>query len=496
MPSSATITSSEMTTFVAGTVIRSAEVNSNFSIFRGHLLPVDPNTSTAATSYTYDLGSSGYAWRDGYVQKTQFAELSSATSTPTTGFLSAYAKTDGLLYTKNDSGTERQLATLDGTETLQNKKISLQNGTSTSELAIFFADDANTGLYSSADDKVEIVAGGYTGVQVAKSTGAFANLGLGGNASASDSYPILIQRSNVSVGTILQISNPATDASSKASIQLSTDNGNNLGEISVFTAATATDAYADSMVIRPSDGTSRLSLIGGDLTASSIAFYTGGVYTNSGKKLEVTSEGALHLVQEISTPATPSSGLKIYAKSDNKVYQLNDSGVEAQLGGSGGGGGGSLQWIESANAPVTSVANNFRIYTFESGLGQALYASIRAPSSYVAGVQIFLYIQFYSAGTSNNALMQSVSTLIRTGTDAISSTTNQRTSTNAAVTLSGGTANIPQAVTLDLTDSSGQINGVAVAAGDLILIKLTRGTDTSTSDINVPVYGAEIKASS
>lgn len=63
MPSSATITSTELTSFVALTTIKSAEVNSNFSIWRGHNLPVTPNTSTAATTQTYDLGASDHRWR-------------------------------------------------------------------------------------------------------------------------------------------------------------------------------------------------------------------------------------------------------------------------------------------------------------------------------------------------------------------------------------------------------------------------------------------------
>lgn len=163
---------------------------------------------------------------------------------------------------------------------------------------------------------------------------------------------------------------------------------------------------------------------------------------------------------------------------------------------SGGGGGGSLKWLEEDNSPLFTVANHMEIYQYQAALGQYLYAMIRVPWSYQAGTQIFLYAQFYSASTSGTALLQSVSTLIRAGTDAITSTTNQRTSTNSAVTLSGGTANIPQTVTMDLSDSSGQINSVAVSPGDLILIKLIRNaSDTSTGDFYVPVYSAEVRAS-
>lgn len=157
-----------------------------------------------------------------------------------------------------------------------------------------------------------------------------------------------------------------------------------------------------------------------------------------------------------------------------------------------GGGGGSLQWIENANAPVPTVENNVRVYLFQSGLAQALYALIKVPTGYAVGNPIKLKTDLYSPDNTGTALIQSVSTLIRQGTDAMSSTTNQRTSTNAAVTLGVGTVNIPQGLTLDLTDSSGNINGVAVNPGDLVLVDLTRGSDSALSDVRVPVYGAEV----
>lgn len=63
MPSSATITS--FYTFSANTKARAVQVNDNFSVFRGHLLPVAPNTATA-TNNTHDLGSTEWKWRTIY----------------------------------------------------------------------------------------------------------------------------------------------------------------------------------------------------------------------------------------------------------------------------------------------------------------------------------------------------------------------------------------------------------------------------------------------
>lgn len=76
MPSSETITA--FYTFVAGAQARSADVTTNFNNFRGHLIPIDPNTATAATTKTYDLGSSEHRWGTGY-----FAALDVSSTTTT-----------------------------------------------------------------------------------------------------------------------------------------------------------------------------------------------------------------------------------------------------------------------------------------------------------------------------------------------------------------------------------------------------------------------------
>jgi hypothetical protein len=172
------------------------------------------------------------------------------------------------------------------------------------------------------------------------------------------------------------------------------------------------------------------------------------------------------------------------------MYRLNSAGIERPVGS--GGGAGSLEWIEAANAPIASLESFFRVFEFESGLGQSLYAAIKVPSSYVSGSPIKLLSQFVSADSSGNVLMQTVATLIRTGTDVISSTANQRTSSNSAVTLSGGTVDIPQALVLDLTSTIGQINGVNVSSGDIILVEFKRGTDTAANKVRMPVFAGEL----
>ena len=66
MPSTATITSSDLTTFASGTRIRSSPMNTNFSIWRGHIVPVDPTASAMGADKTWDVGASGASFRHVY----------------------------------------------------------------------------------------------------------------------------------------------------------------------------------------------------------------------------------------------------------------------------------------------------------------------------------------------------------------------------------------------------------------------------------------------
>jgi hypothetical protein len=186
------------------------------------------------------------------------------------------------------------------------------------------------------------------------------------------------------------------------------------------------------------------------------------------------------------------SNQRVGVGSDGQTLIADSSQTAGIRWGSSGGGGGSLAWIESVDSPLSNIENNVQVYVFGNALSQKLYALIKVPATYTAGNPIKLKTYVYSSGTADTVLMQTVSTLIRSGTDAMSSTTNQRTSTNAAITLTAGSVDEPQLLDFDLSSTTGQINAVAVSPNDLILVQLVRGTDTSTEDSKVPVYGAEV----
>lgn len=178
-------------------------------------------------------------------------------------------------------------------------------------------------------------------------------------------------------------------------------------------------------------------------------------------------------------PGSPAAGM-VRFNSDLTAFEIYNGSAWTT---GGGGGGVKAKWETDVNAPTTVLQNNMRVWAFQATLAQQLWTLIKVPSTYTAGQQINLRAAFYSGDSSGNVYFKTTTTLIRAATDAITSTTNQRTSSQGAVTLGAGTVNKPQAITCDLTSTSGQINSTAVAAGDLLLIQLFRyDSDTATGD--------------
>lgn len=172
--------------------------------------------------------------------------------------------------------------------------------------------------------------------------------------------------------------------------------------------------------------------------------------------------------------------------STGEIYKKLDSGSSTnwvRLGTPGGHN--QIAWDEIANSPLQTVDNNMLIHSFESGLAQELYTTLVVPAWYSAGRPISLGILAYSAATANNWLMRAQATLIRSEVDAVTSTTNQRTTTNSAISGSAGIANETQKISLDITSTTGQINSVSVSPLDVIVVRLYRDTDTASEDVNL-----------
>lgn len=163
-------------------------------------------------------------------------------------------------------------------------------------------------------------------------------------------------------------------------------------------------------------------------------------------------------------------------------------------GGGGGGGGGSfVLWHPiDGNAPLKVEENSEETYQFSSGLGQQLRGTLKVPTSYIAGNPIKVKLAEYSPDTTGTVLLSCTSNLIRASApDAVSSTTNSRTSTNTVVTL-GSPASAYHEVVCDVSSATGTINSVAVSPGDILSIYVTRGSDTGASDLRMIPSATEV----
>lgn len=84
-------------------------MNANFNNFRGHLLPIDPNTATGSDN-TYNLGANDYRWLESHFGIGVMTGQSTPAANPTTSRYKVYMKSDGYLYRLNSSGAEAQVA--------------------------------------------------------------------------------------------------------------------------------------------------------------------------------------------------------------------------------------------------------------------------------------------------------------------------------------------------------------------------------------------------
>jgi hypothetical protein len=196
----------------------------------------------------------------------------------------------------------------------------------------------------------------------------------------------------------------------------------------------------------------------------------------------------LKLRRNTSTGSTPTTGTtavgeilantfdgKIFLRGNNGSDFVKEIGALSQRG---------VQFNDVAGLAPSSLSEyDVLVSSFEQGKSQAVVAFIHVPNSYTVGTQIKLRLGHYTPGVANNFKFNTVTTLIRKGTDAINSSTNQYTSTNTDQAISA-TANQYLEITYDLTNTSGLINSVAVNAGDIIKVALSRVTTTGTEDTN------------
>jgi hypothetical protein len=289
----------------------------------------DGSVSSAEFQYAGDLTGLAQAQID----------LKAPIASPTfTGTVSGITATMvGLGNVDNTSDANKPVST--ATQTALNLKANLASPTFTGVVGIadgtvslpslIFSADTNTGIYRAGADDWHLVAGGYSGLEIKKSTGSFANLGMGGSASASDQVPLSMERSNASAGTYAAISNTSTSANAYGGVRVIGDNGNVVGAFNAYTDASTIDAFDARVAIRTDGSAKGIVLLTAATAPNDIKFYQGGGATTD-LSFVFNDDNSMQFMQQLATPATPASNtMKVYQKSDDKLYMLNDAGTES-----------------------------------------------------------------------------------------------------------------------------------------------------------------------
>lgn len=289
----------------------------------------DLNTITNIGDEELKAGINANKIADGTVSNAEFQYINSLSSNAQNqidGKVTAIASTDNAV-ARFDAGSGQ----LNNSGVLLTDTNDLQVGDGlVGAPAISFTADPDTGMYRSGTNSVSLSGGGEAGLQVVKSAGAFANVGIGGAASTNDGFPLLIERS-LGGQVNVQISNPSTDAGSVSKLTQKADNGQVTTELATWNTTIGLDGYEARTVLRSTDSGEGISFIADGASPQDHRFYSGGV-TASEKTATITSEAALQLKERALAPTTPATGYgSLYMKDTGFLFQVDDSGVDKQL---------------------------------------------------------------------------------------------------------------------------------------------------------------------
>lgn len=318
-----------------------AATGDNTASGAGALAFGDGNTSSAKLSTTFGLGNANGSY--GAIVGGRYADLTSQTATSwvDTDVLLALgngasfgAKANAFSVLKNGAVTGGAFVGTSFTGGLIGQVYAPDGAVGTP--GVSFSSDHTSGMYMAGAGELGIAVAGAQSLDFKASGSGNGNVGMGGPASVSDNYPLLIQRQHDSAGTYVQISNPSTEPNSSAVIQLATDAGGMVGQISVYPSSSTVPAYISAMVVRPDQNGHHLSLMGGGNAGDDVSIWTDGDFAATGETLRFPSDHTSQLMQSVSSPATPSSGLKFFNLS-GVFASKNSSGTVSSFAGTNTG---------------------------------------------------------------------------------------------------------------------------------------------------------------
>lgn len=154
----------------------------------------------------------------------------------------------------------------------------------------------------------------------------------------------------------------------------------------------------------------------------------------------------------------------------------DDITIDSSGGGSATGARVPVVWEMSSTVgtpPPLVVQWGFEMFEFLATISGTLGGKVVVPASYTAGTQIQLSLIFASTCVSpSTAGFNAITYLVKPETHPADDLTNYHI--NAGSTTCPALSRTPKTQLKNLTDASGLINSVSVAAGDLLKFQLTR----------------------
>lgn len=175
---------------------------------------------------------------------------------------------------------------------------------------------------------------------------------------------------------------------------------------------------------------------------------------------------------------------QVYVTAGDIDKTLNDAIQDGDIGAGGAGGGVSINWERYDLAAVETQVNFIPVFRFGSLDEQQIFTTLTVPESYLAGNQISLKgLKFIAV--AGDIKIECETTLLKVDDDPSSVG-----SFTSSVGEDDYTPDTVQAISeIPLTDSSGEIDSRAVAAGDILLIRLFRDvTNESSSADSVDIF--------
>jgi hypothetical protein len=154
----------------------------------------------------------------------------------------------------------------------------------------------------------------------------------------------------------------------------------------------------------------------------------------------------------------------------------------------GASGASALVWRVMSNAPTEADFASVEVFAFDYQSVQEIWGGLTVPASYALGAQIKLVGgKFATPATTGKVKFKCSTYLERAGSSVAGTLGTAHDSVNVEVSAPATPSQWTAIGDIDLTDSSGQVNGVAVAAGDKLTIKLIR--DTGNESVSAAADG-------